>query len=104
MLDPKLRNELPPRRPRQPRGSTRSEGQNCVLVTGMDDRLEGIFTERDVLQKVASAPETLAMRIEALMSAPDTLRPQSRIAAALRLMNEGHYRHVPVVDDDGRIV
>jgi CBS domain-containing protein len=83
----------------------REERQNCALVTDGDGRLVGIFTERDVLHKVATKPESLSLHVEALMTPdPDTVTPEDRVAAALRFMNRGHYRHVPVVDREGRIV
>src|SRR5262245_54726741 len=37
----------------------REERQNCALITDGDGRLVGIFTERDVLHKVATKPESL---------------------------------------------
>lgn len=83
----------------------REDDRNCVLVTGYDGRLNGIFTERDVLQKVLGNPSSLNVNVEALMtSSPDTVQPGDSIAQALRLMNHGHYRHVPVVDRNGKVV
>jgi CBS domain-containing protein len=80
-------------------------GRNCALVTGPDGRLAGIFTERDVLHKVATAPETLQMHIEAIMTPePDIVAPEDCVGAALRFMNQGHYRHVPVVDRNGKVL
>jgi CBS domain-containing protein len=81
----------------------RKEGQGCVLVTRAD-QLIGIFTERDVLHKVVARPETWHAPIDAVMtSGPDTVQPSDSVAAALRLMNRGHYRNVPVVDADGTL-
>ena len=83
----------------------REQRQNCALITDGDARLVGIFTERDVLHKVASRPESLTLHVEALMTPdPDTVTPEDRVHDALSFMNRGHYRHVPVVDRDGRIV
>jgi len=82
-----------------------TEGCNCVLVVDGGHRLAGIFTERDVLHQVASHPENLQRPIEALMTpSPDTVTPHDRVATALQRMNAGHYRNVPVVDAEGRIV
>lgn len=82
----------------------RQAGQGCALIT-RDGRLAGIFTERDVLLKVIDRPQTWEGPISAVMTPdPDTVRPTEPVAAALRLMNRGHYRNVPVVDADGAIV
>jgi signal-transduction protein with cAMP-binding, CBS, and nucleotidyltransferase domain len=82
----------------------RREGQGCALITE-NGRLVGIFTERDVLLKIVDRPETWEGPIQAVMTRhPDTIRPTEPVAAALRLMNRGHYRNVPVVEADGAIV
>ena len=77
-----------------------------VLVTGPDGKLVGIFTERDVLNRIALGEAngaTTALR--AVMHAkPDTLSPDDEIAYALRIMSHGGYRHVPLVDRDGKPV
>src|SRR5213593_42038 len=82
----------------------RNTGHGCALIT-QDGRLAGIFTERDVLQKVVDRPETWDRPVAAVMTPrPDTVRPTAPVAAALRSMNRGHYRNVPVVDGDGKII
>ena len=82
-----------------------AEGKDCALVVGPDGRLAGIFTGRDVLHKVATDPKALGLHVEALMTPdPDTVTDHDRVGAALRFMNQGHYRHVPVVDGAGRVL
>lgn len=82
----------------------RDTRQNCVLVTN-EGRLIGIFTERDVLRKIAQAPETWSRPIDEFMTAePETVRPDDLAARALAIMNAGHYRNVPVVDAAGNLV
>jgi CBS domain-containing protein len=78
----------------------------CVLVTGPDGKLAGIFTERDLLTKVALQPlDWSRERVADYMTAdPETLRPDDRIAWALKLMHIGGYRHVPLTGRDGRPV
>jgi CBS domain-containing protein len=83
----------------------RDEGRNCVLVVDDGGRLAGIFTERDVLHKLGTVPANLERPVEALMTpSPDTVTPHDRLATALHRMNAGHYRNVPVVDPEGRVV
>ncbi|HCL31022.1 MAG TPA: hypothetical protein DIC52_21650 [Candidatus Latescibacteria bacterium] len=83
----------------------RLKGRNvgCVLVTGLGGELAGIFTERDVLYKVAGLIENLDnVPVESLMtSQPTALRPADPISRALHLMAIHGFRHVPLVDDDG---
>ena len=78
----------------------------CVLVLAADGRLDGIFTERDLLTRVAGRRLDWAReRVGDYMTRePETLRPEDRIAWALNLMSMGGYRHVPLTDDAGRPV
>lgn len=74
----------------------------CLVVHGSD--LVGILTERDVLTKVATAPQNLDKPVEAIMTPkPITVKPDSSAADALWLMDEKKFRNLPVVDDNGRI-
>ena len=72
----------------------------CVLVA-KGGKLEGIFTERDVLTRVVGTgvdPASTSMR--AVMTAnPEYLRASDSIAYALNAMSVGGYRHVPLVND-----
>jgi CBS domain-containing protein len=78
----------------------------CVLVTDESGKLAGIFTERDLLTKVVlRSLDWNEERIVDYMTAdPETLRPDDRIAWALKLMHVGGYRHVPLTDEAGRPV
>jgi CBS domain-containing protein len=76
----------------------------CVLVVD-DGRLVGIFTERDVLNRVSPDPAALDSPIAGFMTpAPETLRTGDSIAYALHTMSVHGLRHLPVVDADGRAV
>ena len=64
----------------------------------------GIFTERDVLTKVVEQKVDLATPIEKLMTPdPKVLKREDSVADAIRLMNQGGYRHIPIVDDQGEV-
>lgn len=81
----------------------RRERRNCALVLD-GDALVGIFTDRDVLKKVVSTPELWDTPIEEVMTAtPTTIDPQDSADNALQMMDDGHFRNVPVVDSDGQI-
>ncbi len=82
----------------------------AALITDSDGLLEGIFTERDYLDKIAVADKRTRARlnfdapIERLMTrSPRTLTPDHTVGEAIQLMTEGGYRHIPVVETDGRI-
>ena len=78
----------------------------CVLVAGPDGTLEGIFTERDLLNRVAGKKlDWSECRVSDFMTRdPETLRPDDRIVWALNLMHMGGYRHVPLVDEQNHPV
>jgi CBS domain-containing protein len=77
----------------------------AVLVTDNDRRLAGIFTGRDAVHRVlaegkSAARTTLA---EVMTPSPVTMPPGKMAIEALRLMETGRYRHLPIVDD-GKVV
>ena len=66
--------------------------------------MAGIFTGRDALRVLARAKGAAATQVrEAMTKDPMTLAPQGTAIDALRIMNEGGFRHLPVVDN-GKIV
>lgn len=80
------------------------KGRNvgCVLITGDDGRLVGVFTEGDAHYKVAGLIRDLdSIPVESLMTRnPSVLRPDMPIGHALQLMGLHGFRHVPLVDTD----
>lgn len=80
------------------------EEVGCVLVCE-GDRLVGIFTERDLLQRVLAPGKPLTLPVaECMTPNPVVVHPKEPIGAAVRRMEEGGYRHLPVVDQEGRPV
>ncbi len=75
-----------------------------VIVTE-NDRLVGIFTERDYARKVVlKGLVSKDVRIGELMTPnPCTVSPSSTVDEVMRTMTENRFRHLPVVDH-GRIV
>ncbi|WP_341678748.1 CBS domain-containing protein [Niveibacterium sp. SC-1] len=73
------------------------EAVGAVLVVE-DDRLRGIFTERDALNRVLAeglSPDDT--QLAAVMTAdPITVEDSRAIGYALHLMHENSFRHVPV--------
>ena len=76
----------------------------CVLVTDEEDKLVGIFTEWDVLMRVSGIVDDLAQQTLAdyMTPEPQALKADLPIAHALNLMSVHGFRHLPLVDDNGR--
>ena len=72
----------------------------CVVLEEKK-QLKGIFTERDVLQKLAGTKINLKKEIlENYMTPnPEMLTPAHTLAYALNKMSIGGFRHLPVVDN-----
>lgn|SRR5690348_9645402 len=77
----------------------------AVAVLDENRVVAGIFTERDVLRKVAlSGRDPSATAIHEVMASPVVLATGSTMPGeALAVMVEHHFRHLPVVDDRGRL-
>lgn len=76
----------------------RARGVGCVLICA-EGRLVGIFTERDLLRRVLAAGRPMTIPLHECMTPnPVTVQPKDPINTAVRLMEEGGYRHLPVVD------
>jgi len=76
-----------------------------AIMVVEDDKLVGVFTERDGLFRVlAEGRSADATAVSEVMTRnPQTIAPENPFTTALHLMHEGHYRHLPVVDD-GRVI
>ena len=78
----------------------RAENVGSVLVVNPSGKLIGVFTERDVLNRVACSVEVLgdAKLGDYMTRNPVTLQFGDLIAHALNLMSTYGFRHIPVVD------
>lgn len=73
----------------------RNKGGAVLVVDG--DQLSGIFTERDVLKKVAGRPGSLDAPVAEYMTTdPVMVRENETVAVALHKMADGGFRHVPM--------
>ncbi|MCI0422228.1 MAG: CBS domain-containing protein [Acidobacteria bacterium] len=81
----------------------RSSGSGAALVTE-NQRLAGIFTERDLISRVVGCSVDDSKPVRDFMTPnPAVLRPEASVFEALQLMGEHGYRNIPVVEDDGRL-
>jgi CBS domain-containing protein len=79
-----------------------TQKHGCLLVINKLGTLEGIFTERDVVLKVALAQVDLAkVPVEEFMTKnPQTASMTTTVAYALNMMSHGGFRNLPIVDTD----
>ena len=78
----------------------------AVLVRDPQGRVLGIISERDIVRAVAERPNAThgvfvreIMTREVVMVGPDT-----PVDTALEIMDEGYFRHLPVVDAVGALL
>ena len=72
----------------------------AVLVTKGKGELIGIFTGRDAVRILAQGKDPKATTLRQVMTkAPSSLPPRHTAIHALRLMRDGGFRHVPVVEE-----
>ena len=80
---------------------------NIGAVLVLDgDKLSGILTERDYARKVKlrslGSNETPVGQI--MTTVVHTVVPSATVAECMQLMTDERVRHLPVVDDEGRLV
>jgi CBS domain-containing protein len=79
----------------------------ALVMDGADgaEKLVGIFTERDFLNRVVAAGAEVSQPVEKVMTAgPKVVRRSSTVQSAVEMMEAGGYRHLPVVGDNGEPV
>jgi len=78
----------------------------CLIVTGDDGKLSGIFAQGDIFSRVAGKDVDLSSNTVGSMMTPDptTLKRSSPVGHVLHLMALHGYRHIPIVDGKGRPV
>ena len=82
----------------------RAERHNICLIT-QGTHLLGIFTDRDVLRRVVGVEGAIDGPIDSVMTRnPITITPDAPALDALCIMDEHHFRNLPVVDSQGNVV
>lgn len=78
-------------------------GEPLLVLDG--GRLAGIVTERDVLHRVLGRDLDGSQPISSVMTAePHTLAAGATLLEAMRSMESGHYRNLPLVETSGEVV
>jgi CBS domain-containing protein len=77
----------------------------AILVTEGDRRLLGIFTGRGAVHRVLAEGKSAGRTIlaDVMMREPHTMPLGKTAIEALRLMKDGRYRHLPIVEN-GKVV
>jgi len=77
-------------------------GAAMVLAPG--DDLVGVITERDLLRCVSEGIDPSTPSSERMTRHVLTAAPTTELAQAMALMVDGHFRHLPVVNEEGLVV
>jgi len=76
----------------------------AVLVTDPHGGLAGIFTGRDLVRVIADGKDAADVTLYSVMTRdPHTMPPGQTAIDALRVMRDGGFRHIPVVEE-GKII
>lgn len=72
----------------------------CAIVCDESGKVVGIFTERDLLNKVVGQEVDMNSPVSSFMSpAVETLTTDATVGDAVRVMTEKSYRNIPLVRD-----
>jgi CBS domain-containing protein len=72
---------------------------SAVICSGR--KLLGIFTERDLLRFIAGGGDFKTPLSQVMTASPKTLTADSTLFDAAQSMDQGGYRRMPVIDDEG---
>lgn len=81
--------------------------RHCGAVAVVEDeKLVGIFTERDLLARVVGQGRDVeSTKISDVMSTNiETATSQDSIVLCMGRMDHGRFRHMPVVNDEGHLI
>jgi signal-transduction protein with cAMP-binding, CBS, and nucleotidyltransferase domain len=74
------------------------------MVLAPGDDLVGVITERDLLRCVSEGIDPSTPSSERMTRHVLTAGPTTELAQAMALMVDGHFRHLPVVNEEGLVV
>jgi CBS domain-containing protein len=78
----------------------------AVAIVDEHKRVAGIFTERDVLRRLSLSdrdPRTTPVR-DVMTTPVEMATSDTTPSEALSTMVERHYRHLPIVEEDGHLL
>jgi CBS domain-containing protein len=77
-----------------------ARGIGCVVITGADDKVVGIVSERDIVRALAAhGAAALELPLTDIMSRKVvTCGVSDTISSLMERMTEGKFRHLPVIE------
>jgi len=82
----------------------KNEEHHCAIIMDQNE-LVGIFTDRDILRRVANVPDTWTRPIEDFMTpTPYSVKSTDSADLVLHLMDQKKLRNVPVTREDGTVL
>jgi CBS domain-containing protein len=86
-------------------GEMKTKGRGAVLIEE-DGALVGIFTERDLLNRIdyGDALWSHVVVRDVMTPHPMVIRADDSLSEALRRLTQGHRRHLPIVDQRGKVL
>lgn len=79
----------------------REERRGAILICD-DDKLVGIFTERDALRLMADLANLDVPVSQVMVRNPVCLPPDATVGRAIKVMARGGFRQLPIVDGSGK--
>jgi CBS domain-containing protein len=80
-------------------------GVGAVVVMEDMARIVGIVTERDLMRAVAQRARAAEAKVRQWMTeSVVTIEPDTEIKDAAKMMFQRNFRHLPVVNKDGRLM
>lgn len=77
----------------------------AVLVCDADDRLVGVFSERDVMRVLSQSPDDIVSKStrSVMTENVQTCQVDESLHSVISRMSKGRFRHMPVVGSEGII-
>ncbi len=76
-----------------------------IIVVNEEGRAIGVFTERDLLRLIANNANLDALTVGDVMTRDViVLNEDASLIKAVHIMAKHGFRHLPIVDEDGRVV
>ena len=81
----------------------RERRRGATIIEGDDGKIQGIFTERDLMLRVDHSNQSWHQTPvkDVMTQNPEPVAITESLATALRRMKAGPYRHLPVLNEDG---
>jgi CBS domain-containing protein len=78
----------------------------AVMVLDKAQRVLGILSERDLVRALATRADGIVGLVAEQLMTRDVIMvsPDTPVEAALQIMEEGYFRHLPVVDGEGKLL